>query len=1026
MQRGLAVAIGLSFLVAALATVPGVAIVEEQDLDPDRLVTEFTQEELIGMGFDRWIVAFHDMPEDATHYAGHPVVDVIEGLRILVVRAMEPATLQAHALLDDNVRYLEWDDPLYGQLLYTPNDPLHNSHSGLWGTHRIGAEAAWDYTLGSSAVKIAVVDSGLNAGHEEYAGQSRILNGWNFHGGNSDTSDSSGCSWHGTHVTGTLGATIDNGVGLAGISQSTILPVRIFGPSFFGCGAASTTNIANALMYAGDEGAHISQNSWGGGGSSSTINDAIAYAHNLGTTHVAAAGNSGPCSNCVGQPWLDNPNIVNIVSSSTSSDGFSSFSSQGPQVTVIAPGSSVHSTTSGTSGYGTLSGTSMAAPHVSGALALYIAQYGDVGFTELRNVLTSTAENLGMSSDRQGAGLVRADLMLAAGGGDPGDPDPDPDPDGPTASFSRSCSDLSCSFDASGSTAGDAPIASYEWAFGDGNTGSGETTSHTFASAGTYTVTLTVTDTNGLSDSTSQGVSVSEDDSSVLFAEDFSDGTAPGWQKSSMSNDLWRVASDCVDPAVPTHQLAFSRAAPDCDFNVGHAVGWIQSPVIDASGQSELELSFSHFFHVESWSGVADIMRVQVSSNGGSSWTTIAQWDSRDATNGGHEEVSFDISAHASSQLRLRFHFDSVDSIANGFPGWYVDNVRISGEAGDPDPPDPDPTGPTADFSSSCSFLACDFDGSGSTAGDAAIVSYEWTFGDGNIGSGQTTSHSYASGGTYTVTLTVTDGNGLSDSTSDTVSVSEPVGPTADFSSSCSGLGCSFDASGSSAGDAAIVSYEWTFGDGNTGSGQTTSHNYAAGGTYTVTLTVTDGNGLSDSVSDTVEVEEPGETVLYAEDFSDGTASGWHKSSMSNDLWRIASDCVNPAVPTHQLAFSRASPNCDFDVGHAEGWARSPVIAAGGHSSVELSFSHFFHVESWSGVADIMRVQVSSNGGSSWTTIAQWDSRDATNGGHEEVSFDISGHATDNLRLRFYFDSVDSIANNYPGWYIDDIRVTAS
>jgi subtilisin family serine protease len=383
---------------------------------------------------DRYIVAFHEDPghRPGDSYQGESVVKFIPGLNFIVVETENFPAFDLRTRADQNVRYVEWDNPEYAQLLYTPNDPLH-THEALWGTHRVGAENAWDTTLGSSAVKIAVVDSGLNADHEEFAGQSRVLNGWNFHGGNSDTSDLNGCNWHGTHVAGTLGATIDNGVGIAGLSQSTILPVKIFGSGFFGCSGASSSAIADALRYAGDEGAHISQNSWGGGGSSSAINDAIAYAHNLGTTHVAAAGNSGPCTDCVNVPWVENPDKTIVVSSIEDGDGFSSFSSEGPEVTVTAPGSDVGSSTSGTDGYHVMSGTSMAAPHVSGSLALYLAANGNVGFNELHNVLTSTAEDLGHSTDRQGAGLVRADLMLGSdgGGGDPGNGDDDDDPSDP-------------------------------------------------------------------------------------------------------------------------------------------------------------------------------------------------------------------------------------------------------------------------------------------------------------------------------------------------------------------------------------------------------------------------------------------------------------------------------------------------------------------------------------------------------------------------------------------------------------------
>jgi subtilisin len=194
--------------------------------------------------------------------------------------------------------------------------------------------------------------------------------------------------------------------------------LKIFGPDLtvlgIGIGCSTTvTAIVNALRHAGDEGAHVSQNSWGGGSASSAINDAIAYAHGKGTIHVAAAGNSGSCSNCVSQPWRANADKVIIVASSTSNDGFSSFSSQGPQVTLIAPGSSILSSTSGTNGYSTYSGTSMAAPHVSGTIGLVLSVHDGWGYAEVHQRLTSTAQDLGMPSDRQGAGLVRADLAVA-------------------------------------------------------------------------------------------------------------------------------------------------------------------------------------------------------------------------------------------------------------------------------------------------------------------------------------------------------------------------------------------------------------------------------------------------------------------------------------------------------------------------------------------------------------------------------------------------------------------------------------
>lgn len=650
--------------------------------DPPPEDESLSQEQLLALGFDRWIVAFQDLPNNRDEYAGLPVVNVIEGLDFFLVKTTDPDALREHAAADDQVRYVEWDDPTIARLLHVPNDERYDD-PGHWGTKRIGAQEAWDVTLGSTAVKVAVVDSGLNKGHEEFAGQNRVLQGHDFREDDDDPQDTSACEWHGTHVTGILGATIDNDVGIAGLSQSSILPVKIFAPTIgligVGVGCTTTTSaIVEGLKFAADEGAHLSQNSWGGGSSSSAINDAIEYAHNKGTNHVAAAGNNGPCSDCVDEPWRSNPDKVNIVSSSNSNDGLSGFSSEGPEVTVIAPGSEILSSTSSSSGYGIKSGTSMAAPHVSGSLALYLAENPDTGFDGVRADLMGTAEDLGMSSDRQGAGRVRPDLMLAAGGDNPDDPDDgDSNPSGPTASFSYSCQGRSCDFEGSDSTAGDTSISSYDWDFGDGTNGTGEAVNHTYDANGDYPVILTVTDENGSSDTDSKQVSVRENGSTILYAEDFSDGSAPGWRKSSGDNDLWRLDDECVTPRTPSHQLTFSRAG-ECDYDVGHAEGWARSPVVNASGHDKLELSFWHFFEVEGYHSAYDVMRVQATTDG-NEWATVAQWDARDKSTSGYEEVSFDVSEYASSELQVRFTFDTVDHQFNQYEGWYIDEIEITG-----------------------------------------------------------------------------------------------------------------------------------------------------------------------------------------------------------------------------------------------------------------------------------------------------------------------------------------------------------
>ena len=159
---------------------------------------------------------------------------------------------------------------------------------------------------------------------------------------------------------------------------------------------------------------------------------------------------------------------------------------------------------------------------------------------------------------------------------------------------------------------------------------------------------------------------------------------------------------------------------------------------------------------------------------------------------------------------------------------------------------------PVASFSSNCTDLSCSFDASNSTDGDGSIVSYSWSFG----GSGVTSNNTFSSAGTYTVSLTVTDNDGASNSSSQSVTVITPPvneAPTASFTVNCTDLVCGFDATTSSDNDGSIVNYSWSFG----ASGVSASNTYASAGTYNVTLTVTDNDAATDTSSQSVSVTAP-------------------------------------------------------------------------------------------------------------------------------------------------------------------------
>jgi CSLREA domain-containing protein len=172
---------------------------------------------------------------------------------------------------------------------------------------------------------------------------------------------------------------------------------------------------------------------------------------------------------------------------------------------------------------------------------------------------------------------------------------------------------------------------------------------------------------------------------------------------------------------------------------------------------------------------------------------------------------------------------------------------------GSPPPNNP----PVASFTSSCTALACTFTNT-STDSDGSVTGSSWSFGDGGSSTATSPSHTYAAGGTYTVTLIVTDNVGATGTTNHPVTVQAAANqpPTAGFSSTCDHLACSFTNTSSDA-DGTIASSAWTFGDGTSSTQTNPSHTYAAASTYTVTLTVTDNGGATGQVSRQVTATAP-------------------------------------------------------------------------------------------------------------------------------------------------------------------------
>ncbi|MFC7155718.1 S8 family serine peptidase [Halomarina halobia] len=273
-----------------------------------------------------------------------------------------------------------------------------------YGVDRVDAEVAHANGYTGAGADVAVLDTGIDSDHpdlEANLGEGKAFVKCRGRSCNVDWDDDND---HGTHCAGTTDA-VDNAEGVVGVStEATLHAVKVLDKR----GSGSFSDVAAGLEYTADRGWDVASMSLGASSGSQTVKDACTYAYGRGVLLVAAAGNSGPCTDCVGYPAAYSEVIA--VSATDAADALASFSSTGSEVELAAPGADVLSTVPG-GGYDTFSGTSMACPHVAGAGGQLMAR----GYTnaEARDRLAATAEDVGLSADEQGNGLL--DVAAALG-----------------------------------------------------------------------------------------------------------------------------------------------------------------------------------------------------------------------------------------------------------------------------------------------------------------------------------------------------------------------------------------------------------------------------------------------------------------------------------------------------------------------------------------------------------------------------------------------------------------------------------
>ena len=305
----------------------------------------------------------------------------------------------------------------YYHLLATPNDP---SYGSLWGMAKISAPQAWDLNTGSSTVVVANIDTGVKYDHEDLAANmwtnpGEINNngidddnngfiddyyGYDFFYNDPDPLDEHG---HGTHTSGTIGAVGNNSTGVVGVNWNVrIMAIKIYDSDGFGTTSAMLINAYNYVRMMKLRGVNIrvTNNSYGGCdeacGYDQATKDAIDALGSAGVLQVFAAGNDGLNIDTSPQyPAAYNSPWIISVANSTSSDTRNGGSNYGAaNVDLAAPGTSILSTLNGTAAYGILSGTSMSAPHVTGAAALLSSHNPSLSSASLKATIMNTVDVL--------------------------------------------------------------------------------------------------------------------------------------------------------------------------------------------------------------------------------------------------------------------------------------------------------------------------------------------------------------------------------------------------------------------------------------------------------------------------------------------------------------------------------------------------------------------------------------------------------------------------------------------------------
>ena len=606
----------------------------------------------------------------------------------------------------------------------TPNDP---DFAKLWGLQNSGqtggtagadisAVDGWKVTTGSKNVVVAIIDTGVDYTHEDLAANMWVNakecpggigkcvadgvddddNGYadDFHGinavaGTGDPMDDYG---HGTHVAGTIGAKGNNNIGVVGVNHNVTIVACKFLSATGGGSVADAVKCFNYVDHLkNDQGINIiaTNNSWGGTGAAQALQEAMSGADQ--PLHICAAGNGN--SDAPHYPAAFELDNIIAVAATDDNDLYADFSNFGPWVDLAAPGDAIYSTIpTGScaicdpSGYGTIGGTSMATPHVAGAVALIAAKYPQLSLAQIRqriltgvDPLNDPAKNSATNgrlnifntleedttapasvSDLVVTGLLLTQMELTW-----------------TATGDDGMTGMANAYDLRYSTA---PITEENWENATPAVGEPKPqkpgSKETFLVPGlepdtTYYFALKVLDNVGNASPLSNVVIGKTSAGAVAYSDDMESG-AGEWTTLG-TDDFWHLSEHRANS--PTHAWYYGNEDTRTYETGGATSGSLTSPVIELATNDDVLLTFYEWSELEG-SDAFDRTRVQLSTDEGSTWVTVFESHNTD-DEWVKRSVSLTPFVGDANTIQVRYWFDSVDNRFNTFEGWYVDDVAV-------------------------------------------------------------------------------------------------------------------------------------------------------------------------------------------------------------------------------------------------------------------------------------------------------------------------------------------------------------